>query len=495
MRSDIYRRMVGVILCGVLALAPITAAAEVSTTRLPHEQRIGDDTHPKILAQYGGQYDDAELAAYVDRIGRMLVAVSHQPNAQWTFTVLDSPVVNAFAVPGGYVYVTRGLLALANDEAELAGVLGHEIAHVVAQHGAERQEQSTLGTLGVLGGIVLGGILGGEDGAKLGAQIGQFGAGLYVTKHSRAHELEADQLGVRYLADAGYDPYAQADFLDNMAEEAALQAKIAGKSYNPNSVGFFASHPATGQRVRTAIDAAKATGLDLSDTHRSRDAYLRHIDGLLYGDSTDEGFVRGRIFAHPVLRFEYEVPENFTIFNGSRAVRAMGPKDALLIMDGDRAQSGDLTRYMSDVWVKEIRKTTRTGKLRNLRAIEVSGLSAARARMHVETKKGRKMAVLTVIRLGERFYRFSALSGIDDTTTLQALTRAVNSFRQLSTREARELRPLEIRISRKSRGDDIPFLASRLPFDRHRDDRFATLNGLDDRDLRDGDLYKTIAKR
>lgn len=201
---------------GPPAGAPRTVAA-----RSAAEQQAGDQNHPQILQQFGGEVQDPAIRAYVDEIGRKLVRQTEQPGAKWKFTVLDSPVVNAFALPGGYVYVTRGLIALANDEAELAGVIGHEIGHVTAAHSANRQERSTLAQLGVLGAQVAGAVAGlsGPLLDMLGQASGAAGQA-YVASYSRTQEFEADQLGVRYLAAAGYDPSAEADFL------ASLQAEI-----------------------------------------------------------------------------------------------------------------------------------------------------------------------------------------------------------------------------------------------------------------------------
>ena len=191
----------------------------------PQEVQIGQEADQQIVAQYG-LYDDPELAAYVDRLGQELLEVSHMRredtpaemrNTPFTFRVLDSPVVNAFALPGGYIYITRGILAHLDNEAQLAVVLGHEIGHVTAGHSSLRQERSTIAQGALLGALILGKVLGaGDDVLRSGAQLGQAVAGGYLANYSREDELAADNLGIRYLARAGYDPYAQADFLESM---------------------------------------------------------------------------------------------------------------------------------------------------------------------------------------------------------------------------------------------------------------------------------------
>ncbi|MEM9737386.1 MAG: M48 family metalloprotease, partial [Pseudomonadota bacterium] len=284
-------------------------APQTVTVRTASEQRIGDENHPKIVSQYGGVYENQRLTSYVNRIGRDLAAVSEQPNAKWTFTVLDTPTVNAFALPGGYIYVTRGLVALAEDEAELAGEIGHEIGHVTAGHSALRQERGTMAGVGLLLGAVGLGILG-VDGtaAQSILQMGQAAAGGILANYSRGDELDADNLGIRYLARAGYDPYAQADFLESMGDAAALDARIAGRGYNPNSVDFFASHPANAPRTRQAIQVAQRNGLNVPQgANRNQAEFFRVIDGITWGDSPEQGFVRGNTFSHPKLRFTYSV--------------------------------------------------------------------------------------------------------------------------------------------------------------------------------------------
>mgnify|MGYP000684051416 CR=1 FL=1 len=302
------------------------------------DQRLGDQEHPKILAQFGGEVADAGLRRYVRELGQQLAAQSEQPEGPWTFTVLDSPVVNAFALPGGYVYVTRGLVALANDEAELAGVIGHEIGHVTGAHTSERQERAGIAQLGVLGATILGAVAG-LDGQSLQAinQVGNTIGQGYVANFSRGQEFQADSLGIRYLARAGYDPLAQADFLSSLQAQSQLQSQIAGQQFDPNRVDFFSTHPATPQRVREAVARARSEGVNVdASAPRNRDRFLAQINGMTYGDSAEQGFVRDGRFIHPKLRFAFTAPEGFRITNASNAVTAAGPGGAGLIFDGAR---------------------------------------------------------------------------------------------------------------------------------------------------------------
>lgn len=470
---------------GVLVLAACAPAdsrqaglaPQTSAVRSASEQRQGDQNHAKIVARYGGVYENARVTGYVNRIGRRIAAVSEQPNARWTFTVLDSPTVNAFAIPGGYVYVTRGLVALAGDEAQLAGVVGHEIGHVAAGHSSLRRQRGNTAGLGLLAGAIGLSVLGVDSSVASGLMnIGKQAAGGYLAQYSRGDELDADNLGIRYLARAGYDPYAQADFLDRMSASAELQSRIAGGSYDPNRVDFFASHPATGPRTRQAIRVAQSAGaVGTVGAGRNRAQFLAAIDGMVYGDSAAQGFVDGRTFSHPKLRFTFTVPPRFAITNSADAVVATGPRKSRFIMDGGRDRGGALTDYIRGVWAPGLAKNFRTGQLAGLRGDRINGLDAASAVLPVRLNNQTYDALLVAYRLGGRLYRVTGLaprgSGL-----MPSLRDAAASFRRLSAAEAGRLREKRIDIV-PARGS-VESMARRMNFDDYRVERFRVLNGL-----------------
>jgi predicted Zn-dependent protease len=203
------------------------------------EVKLGREQHPEIVREFGGEYDDPQLRAYVESLGRLLAQTSELPNLDWHFTVLDTPVVNAFALPGGYVYVTRGLLALADNEAELAGVLAHEIGHVTARHSAERYGQSVLGSAAALGGSAAALGVGVLLGSQAAAEATSGAAQLAVLSYSRDQEFEADTLGVRYLARTGHDPEAMATFLRRLLGHSRYEAELSsGRSSRPAGAGL-----------------------------------------------------------------------------------------------------------------------------------------------------------------------------------------------------------------------------------------------------------------
>ncbi|MEO1494077.1 MAG: M48 family metalloprotease [Pseudomonadota bacterium] len=474
---------------GAAAPAPATV-----TKRSASDQRIGDENHKKIVAKYGGIYQNARVTDYVNQLGRKLAAVSEQPGEKWTFTVLNSPTVNAFALPGGYVYVTRGLLALANSEAELAGVIGHEIGHVTAGHGALRQERAGIAQLGIgLGAIGLA-VLGVDPQLAQGVlQAGQVAAGGVLADYSRSDELAADTLGIRYLARSGYDPYAQADFLESMSASAALDAKMKGRGYNPNQTDFFASHPATGPRTRQAIETARAAGAAIPvGANRNEAAFLKIVDGIAFGDTAEQGFVRGQTFSHPKLGFTYTAPKGFRITNTSSAVLADGPNGARFVLDGARDPGGRLSTYLSRTWVPQIAKSVRVGRLSRVQDRTLNGLPAAVGYLPVEINGRRFNAMLVAVRLGGSLYRMTGFAQ-PSAGLMPSIEQAAESFRRLSAGEKRTLRETRIDVVTVKRGDTVESLARRMNVDAFALDRFRVLNGLQSGEtLRAGQRVKLV---
>lgn len=461
--------------CASTSSEPGSVPATVNA-RSASEQKAGDQSHAKILQQYGDAYDDPELTSYVNGIGKKLASVSEQPDAKWTFTVLNTPTVNAFALPGGYIYVTRGLVGLANDEAELAGVIGHEIGHVTAGHSSLRQGRSTAAGIGMLAGQIGLGLLGIGGSAAQG--LLQTAAGGVLASYSRGDELDADNLGIRYLAKAGYDPYAQSDFLDSMGAASKLDSKIAGRGYNPNSVDFFASHPANGPRTRQAVAVAEQSGLAVSpDAPRHRNRFLGVIDGIIWGDTPEQGFVDGRTFSHPKLRFSYTVPPDFTITNSSKSVVARGPGSALFVMDGSKDPGGSLTGYIQNGWVPALARQTRVGKISQLDETTINGLPAARGIVPMAVKGGTADVLLVAIRLNGTVYRFTAIAP-RGSNQLPAMYDAAQTFRKLSAAEAGRLKPKRIDVVTVGRNDTVASMAKRMDVEQFPEERFLLLNGM-----------------
>ncbi|WP_254424175.1 M48 family metalloprotease [Thalassospira marina] len=444
------------------------------------EAEVGAEEHPKILKEFGGSYDAKDLPSYVTEIGQKLAAVTETPNQQFTFTVLDSPIVNAFALPGGYVYVTRGLLALASNEAELAGVLAHEIGHVVARHSAQRYSR------GVLTQILAGG-LSAAIGNGAGDVIGM-GANAYMQSFSREHEFEADKLGVRYLSRAGYDPAAMASFLKKLRAHSRLQAELAGRS--PDDVDQFdimATHPRTVDRIEQARAAANTP---VSGTPRLETVkYMTEIDGIMYGDGPENGFIRGRKFVHVPLNFYFEVPDGFSMINQPDAVVAQDNKGATIIFEGApaAAQNGPVA-YLQRGFSKSI-------QLRDVQKIDVNGEEAATGSADVSLKSGTRARLRVVAILhGKSAFQFLFLSPLDQADNYNvALRRTTYSFRSLTASEKKQYHALSIKVRAVNPGYTIDTFVKSMAVDRRPEETFEVINGIENAQLPpEGSLVKVI---
>jgi predicted Zn-dependent protease len=446
-------------------VAPGTGRSGFNLLSEDDERKLGSQSHPQIIKEFGGAYDDPRLAAYVAGLGQRLVQVTETPGAEFRFTLLNSQIVNAMALPGGYVYVTRGLLSLCQNEAELAGVLGHEIGHVLARHTAERVSRAEAG--GFLA-VVLGAVVG-VPGVGEAAQMG---AAAYLQSFSREQESEADHLGLRYMVRAGWHPHAMVSMLDKLREQARLEAVMAGRS--PDSVDqldFMASHPRTVDRVHAA--ATEAAGASPTGT-LGADAYLDRIDGLVYGDDVDQGVVRDRVFSHPGLGLRFELPSGFRISNGAKAVTATHPSGAMIVFDSGPARGvADMGQYITRVWLPR-------AELAGMEAIEVGGMPAATATTHARTKTGAAdVRVVAIAFGGDTVYRFTFLTPVDQTAALNAeLRRATHSFRRLTADERAAVRPWRIKVVRAQAGDTVDGLAARMALAEWKADMLRVINGL-----------------
>ena len=457
---------------------PATGELQYTSLSPADEKKLGDEEAPKAEAQFGGAYQDAKLQAYVTRVGTRIKNASELKDQPFTFTVLDSDIVNAFALPGGHVFVTRGLLALANNEAELAGVLGHETGHVTARHTAQRYDRAQLGQIGAvaaqLGGALLGGYLGGSQGAQAGAQaagqLGSYGAQAYVQGFSREQEFQADELGIRYLANAGYDPDAMASFLGALEANEAFQAKLSGGSQGGSVLdSWLASHPRTPDRV------ARAAQEEASAVPRARDtdpaAYLAAIQGMIYGDDPAQGIVKGTRFEHPELRIAFEAPAGFKLQNQPDAV--LGSDGRGRLMQFTQAAKGagrDPAGYLRDKG------------LRNVQTLSVNGLDAAVGFGQVGVNQRPAAAMVAIVRAEDGaayqllYLRVGASLSSADTA---AFEDSLRSFRTLSASEAAAIRPLRIDIVTVGAGDTIDSLGRQMAVEQDPVGLFALLNGFD----------------
>jgi predicted Zn-dependent protease len=448
---------------------------------LEDEIKIGRDEHPKILKSFSGAYKDLAVTTYVSGIGNRLAAKSELPNIKWTFTVLNSPQINAFALPGGYVYVTRGLMALASNEAELAGVIAHEIGHVTGRHTAQRYSSSILaGGLSMAAGIFLGSAAG---------DFANFAGHAALQSYSRGQEFEADSLGVRYLSRTNYDTRAMASFLSKLRSHSQLEAKRHKK--DPSSVDqgdMFATHPRTIDRVERAIANAKGSK---SGTRVGTIDYMERVHNLLYGDDPKEGFVKGRTFVHPEMRFRFDVPEGFRLFNGRTAVVAKGPGGSIIQFDmAGKPYNGAMTSYISNVWA-------RRSSFNRVEPINVNGMQAATASTRIRQKNGTfDLRFIAIRQRNDRIYRFAFLTPPNLTDRLSlGLRQTTFSLKTILRAEAQKYHPNRIRVKPVRAGDGVRTFVRQMGVNDFKEETFRVINGLGNNErLRTGKLVKIISE-
>ncbi|HAT86768.1 MAG TPA: metalloprotease, partial [Rhizobiales bacterium] len=305
------------------------------------EREIGAREHPKIIKSYGGLYSNSKLENMLSKLVGRLVAASPEPSRPYRVTILNSPSINAFALPGGYLYVTRGLLALANDKSELAAVLAHEMAHVTSRHALERakaKQQSELVSRALKNMV----------GDKTQAARIKVQNLVTLASFSQVQELEADRLGIETAFRAGLDPFAAGRFLKSMGAYAQF---LTGRADNDPKANFLSSHPTTPERIQAATFAARRfSGPNVGN--REQEEYLNALDGMLFGDSPDEGFVRGRSYIHPHLRIAFTLPQGYRLENTSKAVLAVAKNGTAMRFDGvSVSRDVPLTNYLTSGWV------------------------------------------------------------------------------------------------------------------------------------------------
>ncbi len=430
------------------------------------EQAIGLQEHPKIVAAFGGELQDPEVNNYVRSVTNRLIAAGDQPQTPIKITVLDSPVVNAMALPG-HVYVTRGLLALANSEAELAGVMGHELGHVYQRHTAKRVSRGNLAQIGT----VLGAILTGS--AETAQAIGQ-AAQLYVLNFTREQEYEADLVGVRLLARAGYSPIAEAYFLNTLGRWSSLQAQIAGVTQQTPE--FLKTHPNSENRVRRAAQEAQVLQQNGAPSELGRDRYLTVIDGLLYGDdAAKQGFIQGNTFIHPDLGFAFSVPNGFQLQNSSNAVLARSQATGAQ-MQFTLANAQETPKQIIEGPMSEQLKV-RLGPVREGR---IAGRPAASGAGRLQTQNGEIDVTAYVVKWeGATNYVFLWVTPPGQTRNLaRAMDSSVQSLRDVDPRQINVPPRRQVDVVNVRRGDTPATVARSMAFPSYKEDYFRVINGL-----------------
>jgi len=438
--------------CGTQVVNPVTGQAERSVMDERTELAEGKKAHGEILKEYG-VYPDPKLQAYVNGIGQKLATQSHRAGLTWTFTVLDSPEVNAFALPGGYVYITRGILAYMESEADMAGVIGHEIGHVTARHGAQRATRQQNAGLGVLAATVLGAVLESQVGLSGGTEMfGQMAQGVaagYVAHYSREQELQADSLGAEYLARSQYDPRNMIDVIRVLKLQetyAADEARAAGRSA-PQRDNWLSSHPSNDQRLQAiGENAARYQGHYADDGSRR---FLQAIEGLRFGENPDQGLTRGQQFYHPPLGFAMTAPAGWRVQNAADALTFVGPQ-------GDAALRVLLVPPKAGRTHEDILRTAFKATRGQLTQGQVNGFASTHFKGTVQGSQGQAQAAeLTLLTgPGQSTYAmlYLAASEAAKQRALAGLQATEQSFRALTAADAQAARPWKIRLLPFPRG-------------------------------------------
>jgi len=430
------------------------------------ENSVGAEQHQQIAAQYHIDAVDPAVVAYVRKVGARVAQHAERKDVEYKFFVLDSPIVNAFALPGGYVYVSRGLLAQANSEAELAAVLGHEVGHITGKHSAERYSRGMLTQIGAM--VVSTAV----DNALATRALG-VGSDLYLKSYSRGQEDQADELGIRYASKAGYTPSGMASFLRSLDSDTRLQRMLAGQGEENTALSsYFSTHPQTADRVSHALVLARQypqTG------ETGTEPYLDAVNGLIYGDSPREGFVRDLQFIHTGLDFTFTVPAGFKLQNDSAQVTAVNAAGQVILFDSAPANgANDAYHYLTAGWLKGEAAA-------DAERLTISGKDAATASF-AGTVNNRPVTIrLVAVRwTPDLFLRFQlAIPQGTGAADMEALKKATYSLRNLTPAEKSSVKPYRLRLVTALPSDTVTGLSARMAYKDYAEERFRVLNALD----------------
>jgi predicted Zn-dependent protease len=452
------------------AAKPIAAALPLEAPRVIAPPNADERENDRLLSAYGGAYHNGSLDRYLDDLVQRLAAQSDRPDIPYRLTVLNAASINAFALPSGRLYVTRGLLALANDDAEIAAVVAHEMAHVSAKHALAR---ANLERKSQLVSSVMTDVLHDPVGGRASEQRAQ----ISLASFSRQQELDADQIGIRTIAKAGFDPYGAARFLTSMRRQVEARGR-------PTTPDFLSTHPSTPERIQRANEEAQAYGPPGTGEH-DKYRYLSVIDGLTYGEDPSQGFMQGRVFWQPRLGFTFTAPPGFTLENTPQAILGIDGNGRALRLDTVKPKDGQsLSAYLGSGWISGVD----TGSITTQ---SINGNEAATAFARGQDWSFR----LYAIRFGDDVYRLILAARDLNPTTDTLFQQTAGTFRRMSAEEQRNVHPEHIDIVTVRAGDTLQSLASRMVEPQDQLDNFLVLNGLDaDAQIKPGDRVKVIAQ-
>ncbi len=474
-RNFIFAPMVLFVALALAGCSANPATGEQSFTAFMSPEReieVGREEHPKIVKAFGGIFDDAEIGAYVANVGGRLSQHSEMPDLVWTFSVLNDAKINAFALPGGYVYITRGLLSLASNEAEIAGVLSHEIGHVTARHTAQRYSSTMATSIGLQ---VLGALGSAAGIPSLAGDAAALGAQAVLQGYSRDQELQSDMLGVRYMTRAGYDPDAMTSFFTKLRVHQRIEGMMAGNADVAEQSNIMATHPRTAERIEQAIKLASEAGEkpQANGSKLKADEYLSRIDGMIFGDDLSQGLVRGNSFIHPEMGIRYNVPVGFRLFNSLANVTAIKKDEAKIIFDyippKVAKQANSLKDFVVRMWA------ARAG-LSEVEHININGMNAVTG---LTRSKGNDLRLVGIEDEYGGIYRLLFISNPKVTKELNIPFRNTTySFRKMTVDEIKNVKPYRVRLYQVKSGDTPASLANMLALDEYREEWMEVLNAI-----------------
>ena len=426
------------LLFNACATNPVTGKKDIMLVTEGQELAMGKESDPQII-NFFGLYNDAKLQSFINEKGKAMAAVSHRPNLPYQFRIVDSPVINAFAVPGGYVYFTRGIMAHFNNEAEFAGVLGHEIGHITARHSAQQQSKAMLAQVGLIAGMVVA------------PQFGQFaeaaqqGLSVLFLKFGRDDERESDKLGVEYSTKIGYDAQEMADFFQTLEREGEKN----GGSQVPT---FLSTHPSPGERHQTVTKLAAETKQKLNATNLkvNRDSYLRMIDGLVYGEDPKQGFVENSVFYHPVMKFQFPIPAGWAVQNTPQQVQ-MAPKDGRAMMMLTLAQGTSLQAAAQQL-VQNYQLQVLESKQVTVNGLPAFAMVATQQPQQQQQQQQQQQtqpirALIYLIQYGGNIYNIMGVTTANDFNSFgNVFAGTMENFRELTDPNKLNRQPARIRV-------------------------------------------------
>ena len=461
--SILYLSIIVLILSSMLpscARNPVTGKNEFMLLTEGDEIKMGQQTDVSVVQMYG-VYDDDGLAKYLDDLGQKMAKISHRPQLNYEFKVMDSPVINAFAVPGGYVYITRGILAHLNNEAELAGVVGHEIGHVTARHSAQKYSEATIANLGLGVGSMIS-----EDFAMFAGLAAQ-GLGLLFLKFSRDDERQSDVLGVDYATQVGYDAREMSNFFHTLD-------KMQSKSDQGGLPDWLSTHPNPADRVVDVRKEAekKQAALGKKNLKINRDNYLNAINGLIFGENPRQGFVEKDVFYHPDLKFKFPVPAGWKLQNLPTQVQMIDAEQKGIILFTLAGTASAQTA--ADQFIEK----TKANVAKN-EQIKVNGLNARKVFSEIKDQSNVLRIQSYFIEMSGQVYVFHGFSSSTEFDNYQSTyTKTMSGFNQLKDKTKLNVKPDRLKIVNVKKAGPLKevFNEFKVPMEEYED--IALLNGI-----------------